>query len=453
MVFSSLTFLCFFLPLTLGVYYLLPKRARNGVLLAASLVFYAWGEPKYVLLMVLSIGAKYVFGRLIGKEGSRSRFWLAVSVIFDLGMLCLFKYTDLLIATFNDLTGGRLEPLGLALPIGISFYTFQAMSYTVDVWRGKVAPQRNLLDFGAYIAMFPQLIAGPIVRYSEVERQLKERSVTAEDFAAGLCRFAAGLGKKVLLANQLGKLWQTASSGTPSALLAWLGALAFSLQIYFDFSGYSDMAIGLGALFGFRFPENFRHPYEADSVTEFWRRWHITLSTWFREYLYIPLGGNRRGLKRQLLNLGIVWALTGLWHGAGWNFLAWGLAWFVLLALEKLFLLKLMKKLPGLLRHTLTLTAVLLCWVLFACEPSALGPYLGAMFGSNGAAGGMDLFWLLHYGILLLVSAVGCTSLVSRLSRRLKAFWPKAVGSLAVLAVSLAFLIGDSYNPFLYFRF
>ena len=221
MVFSSLTFLCFFLPLTLGVYYLLPKRARNGVLLAASLVFYAWGEPKYVLLMVLSIGANYVFGRLIGKEGSRSRFWLAVSVIFDLGMLCLFKYTDLLIATFNDLTGGRLEPLGLALPIGISFYTFQAMSYTVDVWRGKVAPQRNLLDFGAYIAMFPQLIAGPIVRYSEVERQLKERSVTAEDFAAGLCRFAAGLGKKVLLANQLGKLWQTASSGTPSA--CWPG--------------------------------------------------------------------------------------------------------------------------------------------------------------------------------------------------------------------------------------
>ena len=452
MVFSSLTFLCVFLPLTLGVYYVCPRRGRNTVLLIASLVFYAWGEPKYVVLMVLSILANYVFGRLIA-AGRRPRLWLVVSVVFNLGMLGLFKYADLLIRTFNAVTGGEISLLGLALPIGISFYTFQAMSYTIDVYRGKVAAQKNVLNFGAYIAMFPQLIAGPIVRYSDVEDRLAERHTTPEDFAQGLCRFSVGLAKKVLLANQLGALWELSSSGTPSALMAWLGALAFGLQIYFDFSGYSDMAIGLGALFGFRFPENFRHPYAAKSVTEFWRRWHITLSTWFKEYLYIPLGGNRKGLARQLLNLLIVWALTGLWHGADWNFLLWGLYYFVLLMLEKLFLLRVWDRLPGFIPRVFTLLAVLLGWVLFACESKALPGYCAALFGANGASSGMDLYYLAKYSVLLAAGILGASGLPARLAGRVKSFPVRAAVSLVLLAVSMMILIGDTYNPFLYFRF
>ena len=452
MVFSSLTFLCVFLPLTLGVYYLCPRRGRNAVLLIASLVFYAWGEPKYAALMVLSILANYGFGLLIG-ECRGKRLWLVASVIFNLGMLGLFKYADLLLRTWNALTGGHVELLGLALPIGISFYTFQAMSYTIDVYRGKVAVQKDPLSFGAYIAMFPQLIAGPIVRYSEVEARLRKRGTSAEEFAGGLCRFSVGLAKKVLLANQLGALWELASAGRPSALMAWLGALAFTLQIYFDFSGYSDMAIGLGALFGFQFPENFRHPYAAKSVTDFWRRWHITLSTWFREYLYIPLGGNRRGKVRQLVNLGIVWALTGLWHGADWNFLAWGLYYFVLLTLEKLVLLRIWDRLPGFVSRCFTLLAVVLGWVLFACESRALPAYLAALFGANGGVGGMDLYYLAKYAVLLAVGALGASGLPARLAEKRPDFLPRAAVSLLLLGASLSVLIGDTYNPFLYFRF
>lgn len=452
MVFSSLTFLCVFLPLTLGIYYLCPRRGRNTVLLLASLIFYAWGEPKYVLLMVLSILTNYGFGLLIANR-RRKRLWLTVSVIFNLGMLGLFKYADLLLRTWNGLTGNRLELLGLALPIGISFYTFQAMSYTIDVYRGKVAAQRNLLNFGAYIAMFPQLIAGPIVRYSDVEAQLQARRTSGEEFAGGLCRFSVGLAKKVLLANQLGGLWELASGGEPSALMAWLGALAFTLQIYFDFSGYSDMAIGLGALFGFRFPENFRHPYAAKTVTEFWRRWHITLSTWFREYLYIPLGGNRKGRGRQLLNLAVVWALTGLWHGADWNFLAWGLYYFLLLTLEKLVLLRAWERLPGVVSRLFTLLAVTLGWVLFACESRQLPAYCGALFGANGGLARMDLYYLSKYAVLLILGAIGASGLPARWANRLRAFWPRAAVSLLLLAASMAILIGDTYNPFLYFRF
>ena len=451
MVFSSLTFLCVFLPLTLGAYYLCPRRGRNAVLLAASLAFYAWGEPKYVLLMVLSITANYLFGRLIA--AGRKKLWLTVSLVFDLGLLCVFKYTCLLLDTFHALTGAQIDLPRLALPIGISFYTFQAMSYTIDVYRGTVAVQKNLADFGAYISMFPQLIAGPIVRYADVERELRERRVDAEAFAGGLCRFSVGLAKKVLLANQFGALWETASAGAPSAMMAWLGALAFTFQIYFDFSGYSDMAIGLGALFGFHFPENFRHPYESTSVTEFWRRWHISLGTWFREYLYIPLGGNRRGTARQLLNLLIVWSLTGLWHGAGWNFLLWGVYYFILLALEKLFLLKHLEKLPAFVRHLYTLLAVVLGWVLFACDGAALGVYVRALAGANGARGGMDVYYLLKYAPLLLIAAVGSTSLPQRLAAKVKPFWPRALGALVLLALSAVLLIGESYNPFLYFRF
>ena len=453
MVFSSLTFLCLFLPLTLGLYYLCPRRGRNAVLLAASLVFYAWGEPKYVLLMVLSIAANYGFGLLLGRGDRLRRLWLILGVAFNLAMLGLFKYADLLLRTWNGLTAGNLPLLQLALPIGISFYTFQAMSYIIDVYRGKAKAQKNPVDFGAYIAMFPQLIAGPIVRYTDVADRLRDRQVTPEAFAGGLLRFSVGLGKKVLLANQLGTLWALASQGSPAALLAWLGALAFTLQIYFDFSGYSDMAIGLGAMLGFSFPENFRYPYTAKSVTEFWRRWHISLSTWFREYLYIPLGGNRRGPARQLLNLGIVWALTGLWHGADWNFLLWGLYYFLLLALEKLFLLRRLERLPAIFGRLYTLLAVVLGWVLFACGTEALPGYLGALFGKNGLAGTLDLYYLGKYACLLLLGALASTELPRRLWDRIGPFWPRALGSLALLGLSLAFLIAESYNPFLYFRF
>ena len=453
MVFSSLTFLCLFLPLTLGLYYLCPRRGRNAVLLAASLVFYAWGEPKYVLLMVLSIAANYGFGLLLGRGDRLRRLWLILGVAFNLAMLGLLKYADLLLRTWNGLTAGNLPLLQLALPIGISFYTFQAMSYIIDVYRGKARAQKNPVDFGAYIAMFPQLIAGPIVRYTDVADRLRDRQVTPEAFAGGLLRFSVGLGKKVLLANQLGTLWALAFQGSPAALLAWLGALAFTLQIYFDFSGYSDMAIGLGAMLGFSFPENFRYPYTAKSVTEFWRRWHISLSTWFREYLYIPLGGNRRGSARQLLNLGIVWALTGLWHGADWNFLLWGLYYFLLLALEKLFLLRRLERLPAIFGRLYTLLAVVLGWVLFACGTEALPGYLGALFGKNGLAGTLDLYYLGKYACLLLLGALASTELPRRLWDRIGPFWPQALGSLALLGLSLAFLIAESYNPFLYFRF
>lgn len=330
MVFSSTIFLCIFLPLVLLGYYICPKKGRNLFLLIASLVFYAWGEPKYVFLMIFSIIANYVFGLLMEKYRQSSRrlkLMLVLSVVIDVGLLCVFKYTDFIISNINAAFGANFDLLKLALPIGISFYTFQAMSYTIDVYRGDVKVQRNIIDFGMYITMFPQLIAGPIVRYADVEEQLHERRVTAQDFSEGAMRFVVGLGKKVLLANQIGALWSEiyALGGSSSALMAWLGAIAFTFQIYFDFSGYSDMAIGLGRMFGFKFPENFRYPYQSVSITDFWRRWHITLSTWFREYLYIPLGGNRRGFARQALNLLIVWTLTGFWHGAGWNFVLWGL--------------------------------------------------------------------------------------------------------------------------------
>ena len=452
MIFSSLTFLCLFLPITLGLYYLAPGKLKNTVLLITSLVFYAWGEPKHAALMVLSILINYALGLLI--SGASKKLWLVLSVLFNVGMLSVFKYTDLIIETVNELFGSRIDPVRLALPIGISFYTFQALSYTIDVYRKKVPVQRNLLDFGAYIAMFPQLIAGPIVRYADVSAQLKERTVSSEDFTIGLMRFITGLAKKVLLANQLGQLWDIASEcAQPSALLSWMGAAAFTLQIYFDFSGYSDMAIGLGRLFGFQFPENFNDPYTSSSVTDFWRRWHITLGTWFREYLYIPLGGNRKGLLRQLLNLAIVWALTGLWHGADWNFLLWGLYYFALLALEKLFLLRMYQKLPALIGRTLTLGAVLFGWILFACSTASLPAFLGALFGKNGAAAKMDVYYLLKYAVVASIAVFCCTKLPRKLAKKIHAFWPKALGCLLLLAVCISVLIGDSYNPFLYFRF
>lgn len=466
MVFSSTIFLCVYLPLVLLGYYICPKKGRNLFLLIVSLVFYAWGEPKYVFLMIFSILVNYIFGRLMDKNRGRQKrmkLLLVLSVVIDLGLLSVFKYTDFIITNVNAIFGSSFDLLNIALPIGISFYTFQAMSYTIDVYRNDVRVQKNLIDFGMYITMFPQLIAGPIVRYADVQDQLAERSVTTADFSEGVMRFVVGLGKKVLLANQMGAVWSDiyALGGDVSALMAWTGAIAYTFQIYFDFSGYSDMAIGLGRMFGFKFPENFRYPYQSVSITDFWRRWHITLSTWFKEYLYIPLGGNRRGLARQALNLLIVWSLTGFWHGAGWNFVMWGLYYFVILFIEKLFLLKALDKLPKFFRHVYALLLIIIGWVIFASDDvSVLLPFLGSMFGANGAVGGMDVYTLLTKAALLIICCVASTELPKRLflsatgaMNEKAAFTIKSVLTIALLALSMILLIGDSYNPFLYFRF
>lgn len=466
MVFSSTIFLCVYLPLVLLGYYICPKKGRNLFLLIASLVFYAWGEPKYVFLMIFSILVNYIFGRLMDKNREnkkRLKLMLVLSVVIDLGLLSVFKYTDFIITNVNAIFGSSFDLLKIALPIGISFYTFQAMSYTIDVYRNDVRVQKNLIDFGMYITMFPQLIAGPIVRYADVQDQLAERSVTTADFSEGVMRFVVGLGKKVLLANQMGAVWSEiyALGGDVSALMAWTGAIAYTFQIYFDFSGYSDMAIGLGRMFGFKFPENFRYPYQSVSITDFWRRWHITLSTWFKEYLYIPLGGNRRGLTRQALNLLIVWSLTGFWHGAGWNFVLWGLYYFVILFIEKLFLLKALDKLPKFFRHVYALLLIIIGWVIFASDDvSVLLPFLGSMFGANGAIGGMDVYTLLTKAVLLIICCIASTELPKKLflsaagaMNEKAAFTLKSVLTIALLALSMILLIGDSYNPFLYFRF
>lgn len=466
MVFSSTIFLCVYLPLVLLGYYICPKKGRNLFLLIASLVFYAWGEPKYVFLMIFSILVNYIFGRLMDKNRGRQKrmkLLLVLSVVIDIGLLSVFKYTDFIITNVNAIFGSSFDLLNIALPIGISFYTFQAMSYTIDVYRNDVRVQKNLIDFGMYITMFPQLIAGPIVRYADVQDQLAERSVTTADFSEGVMRFVVGLGKKVLLANQMGAVWSEiyALGGDVSALMAWTGAIAYTFQIYFDFSGYSDMAIGLGRMFGFKFPENFRYPYQSVSITDFWRRWHITLSTWFKEYLYIPLGGNRCGLARQALNLLIVWSLTGFWHGAGWNFVMWGLYYFVILFIEKLFLLKALDKLPKLFRHVYALLLIVIGWVIFASDDvSVLLPYLGSMFGANGAIGGMDVYTLLTKAALLVICCIASTELPKKLflsaagaMNEKAAFTLKSVLMIALLALSMILLIGDSYNPFLYFRF
>lgn len=466
MVFSSTIFLCVYLPLVLLGYYICPKKGRNLFLLIVSLVFYAWGEPKYVFLMIFSILVNYIFGRLMDKNRGRQKrmkLLLVLSVVIDLGLLSVFKYTDFIITNVNAIFGSSFDLLNIALPIGISFYTFQAMSYTIDVYRNDVRVQKNLIDFGMYITMFPQLIAGPIVRYADVQDQLAERSVTTADFSEGIMRFVVGLGKKVLLANQMGAVWSEiyALGGDVSALMAWTGAIAYTFQIYFDFSGYSDMAIGLGRMFGFKFPENFRYPYQSVSITDFWRRWHITLSTWFKEYLYIPLGGNRCGLARQALNLLIVWSLTGFWHGAGWNFVMWGLYYFVILFIEKLFLLKALDKLPKLFRHVYALLLIVIGWVIFASDDvGVLLPYLGSMFGANGAIGGMDVYTLFTKAVLLIICCVASTELPKKLflsaagaMNEKAAFTLKSVLMIALLALSMILLIGDSYNPFLYFRF
>ncbi len=465
MLFSSLPFLYWFLPIVLAVYFAAPKRLKNAVLLLASLVFYAWGEPKYVVLMAASILLAWGFGLAVGKAKSTGakKLLTGVSCALSLSFLLVFKYADFFLTSVQAVTGLPVPLLGLALPVGISFYTFQIVSYTVDVYRGDAAVQKNLISFGAYVTMFPQLIAGPIVRYTDVALRLDNRTHSVEGFCLGLQRFLIGLAKKVLLANAFGDLCTAfRDAQTQTVLFAWLYAIGFTLQIYFDFSGYSDMAIGLGRIFGFEFPENFRHPYCSRSVTEFWRRWHISLGSWFRDYVYIPLGGNRCKPARWLLNLAAVWLLTGLWHGAAWNFVLWGVFYGVLLMAEKLWLGKVLDRLPKVVSHLYLLLAVTLGFVLFNAQSMAqAGSDLAGLFGSLPLYDAEALYYLRSYLVLLVVGVVGCTPLAGELVRRAEATKVgekllallRPVVLLALLLLCTAYLVDGSFNPFLYFRF
>ena len=455
MIFSSLLFLAYFLPLVLGIYYAIHPKLKNAVLLTASLIFYAWGEPLYIGLMVFSVIFNYLFGLVVKNRKSI----LALSVIVNLSGLFFFKYTDFFLNTANNIFGTDIPMLNLALPVGISFYTFQAMSYVIDVYRGDVEPQKNIISFGTYIALFPQLIAGPIVRYRTIDEQLNERSVTAEKVAKGIAVFVIGLGKKVLIANNIGKLWDSMYAASDiSVVSSWLGIIAFALQIYFDFSGYSDMAIGLGRMFGFEFEKNFNYPYISTSITDFWRRWHISLGTWFKEYVYIPMGGNRVSAPRKMFNIFTVWILTGFWHGAGFNFILLGLYYAVILILEKNVYGKLLEKLPKAFKLIYSWLLVLIGWVFFASETlSDAVRYLGSMIGigGNGFFDGVSLYAFTSYFVVLVVGIMGMLPLCKN---KLKPLWDKKpfviLGLLIIIYfLSVAYLADASYNPFLYFRF
>lgn len=469
MVFSSIIFLYLFLPAVLVLYFVVPAKAKNAVLFASSLFFYAWGERLLVLLFVASIAAGYVFALLINKFRGKglSKFFLIFSLAVDLGLLAYFKYTDFFISSFNSVFGSQIPLLNVALPIGISFYLFQLLSYELDVYWGKVEAQKNFINFATYVSMFPQLIAGPIVRYSDIEKQLVSRTHSFEKISGGISRFIIGFGKKVLIANALGELTAAfRSSGDLSVAYHWLYAIAFMLQIYFDFSAYSDMAIGLGKIFGFDFNENFDHPYTSKSITEFWRRWHISLGSWFRDYVYIPLGGNRKGFARQMLNIFVVWMLTGLWHGAAWNFVLWGIFYAVLLMAEKLFLKKWLEK-HSVFGHIYVLVAVLFGFVLFnATSLSRCVEDLKGMF----AFGKMDfvspefLYNLKSYALVLVFAVLGaggfCKKAVTGIKKLCVSEASKKVFAVAeivflgaILVLGTAYLVDGSFNPFLYFRF
>ena len=465
MLFSSIPFLYYFLPLVLAVYFLTPARFRNAVLLLASLIFYAWGEPKYVLLMLASILSGYGFGllqeRYRGQKGAKLVCGLSVAV--SLSFRLYFKYADFFLENFNAATGLGVPLLRIALPIGISFYTFQIISYTVDVYRGEPA-QKNLIHLAAYVAMFPQLIAGPIVRYSDIAQQLEHRSHSTALAAEGVRRFLIGLGKKILIANQLGELCSVfRASDEKSVLFYWLYAVAFALHIYFDFSGYSDMAIGLGKVFGFHFLENFNYPYISASITEFWRRWHMSLGTWFRDYVYIPLGGNRVGRARQLLNILVVWMLTGFWHGAAWNFVVWGLMFAVLLIMEKLWLLKPLSKCRPL-AHLYVVFFVVISFVIFNAENmgQALSD-IGGLFGAGGIplVSAEAVYCLRSFALVLILAVFGATPLLRNGLVRLSQYPTagKVLNALEpftlfiLLLVMTGYLVDGSFNPFLYFRF
>jgi len=457
MVFSSIPFLFFFLPIFLIIYYLVPFKLKNIVLLIFSLIFYAWGEPVYIVLMVFSSIVDYTNGRLIEKYPNKKKIFMIFSVIINLSLLGFFKYSGFLIDNINALLNLSIKPLNLSLPIGISFFTFQTMSYSIDVYRGKVKAEKNFLNFMTYVSMFPQLIAGPIVRYEDVANELSKREINWNSFKDGLFRFLHGLFKKVLIANSVGFLFTTITNmdySNISVLTAWLAIIAFSLQIYFDFSGYSDMAIGMGKMLGFNYLENFNYPFIAKSITDFWRRWHMSLSIWFKDYVYIPLGGNR---KHQLRNILVVWALTGFWHGASWNFILWGLYFGILLIIEKYVLKKYIDKLPNLFKHLITLFLVVVSFYIFAFDNTNLLLSFGKiLFGISGNSfiDSNFIFYITNYLIILIVACILSTPIYKIIKERIEKRWIiMSIVYIVLFIVTVATLVGDTYNPFLYFRF
>ncbi len=472
MVFSSLSFLFAFLPIVIFIYFIAPKSLRNLVLFLMSLIFYAWGEPIYIVIMLFSTIVDYTHGLLISwlkKKGDikKAKLVLLSAMVINLSLLVFFKYSYFIVSNINWIFSVDIPLLKLALPIGISFYTFQTMSYTIDVYRGEAKAQKNIISFGAYVALFPQLIAGPIVQYKTIADQLNHRKENIEDFSYGVQRFMIGLFKKVLLANNIGYLWNQINImdvTTIPTLTAWIGIVAFAFQIYFDFSGYSDMAIGLGHMFGFSFLENFNYPYMSKSITEFWRRWHISLGTWFKEYVYIPLGGNKKGFKKQVINILVVWLLTGIWHGASWNFVIWGLYFGGLLIIEKFVLLKWLKKLPAFISHIYTLLLVLFSWVIFAFEDlSKVIHYFKAMFGLSGTGfiNSESIYLLYTNFLLLIILIIASTDLPKKLAQK----WlikieghtfaiqcVKNIIFIVIFILSVSYIVDASFNPFLYFR-
>lgn len=464
MVFSSLVFMFAYLPITLLAYYLVPRQGRNIFLFIVNLIFYGWGEPRLVLLMVFNIFFNYIGGWLVDKyraDAKKKKLFLILTCVLDIGILAVFKYTGMITETLNMLPFLNIPELQISLPIGISFYTFQTMSYVIDVYRDDAPVSKNFINFGTYVALFPQLIAGPIVRYRDVAEQLVNRRETLEMFTRGVKLFMVGLAKKVIIANTMGTLTTNifATTDENGVVGTWVGMIAYTFQIYFDFSGYSDMACGLGNMMGFEFLKNFNYPYIAKSITDFWRRWHISLSTWFKEYVYIPLGGNRKGVKRQILNLLIVWGLTGLWHGAAYNFVLWGLYYGLLLILEKFVLKKFLDRLPSFVQHIYTLFIIIIGWGLFYfTDVGQLGEFMVDLFNfGNGICGDQAFNLIMSNLPMLIIAAVASTPLAAMLYNRFehtRFMWiPETLYCMGVLAVSTASLVNQSYNPFLYFRF
>lgn len=464
MVFSSLVFMFAYLPITLLAYYLVPRQGRNIFLFIVNLIFYGWGEPRLVLLMVFNIFFNYIGGWLVDKyraDAKKKKLFLILTCVLDIGILAVFKYTGMITETLNMLPFLNIPELQISLPIGISFYTFQTMSYVIDVYRDDAPVSKNFINFGTYVALFPQLIAGPIVRYRDVAEQLVNRRETLEMFTKGVKLFMVGLAKKVIIANTMGTLTTNifATTDENGVVGTWVGMIAYTFQIYFDFSGYSDMACGLGNMMGFEFLKNFNYPYIAKSITDFWRRWHISLSTWFKEYVYIPLGGNRKGVKRQILNLLIVWGLTGLWHGAAYNFVLWGLYYGFLLILEKFVLKKFLDRLLSFVQHIYTLFIIIIGWGLFYfTDVGQLGEFMVDLFNfGNGICGDQAFNLIMSNLPMLIIAAVASTPLATMLYTRFehrRFMWiPETLYCMGILAVSTASLVNQSYNPFLYFRF
>ena len=458
MIFSSILFIFRFLPIALILYYITPQKYKNLILTLLSLVFYSWGEGKYFLIMIASIIIDYTAGRRIYRyknEIKKKTIVLCISLLFNLGLLFFFKYFNFFIDNINNIFNLAIKGVKITLPLGISFYTFQTMSYSIDVYRGKIVPEKNIINFAAFVTLFPQLIAGPIVKYTDINKEISRRVITKDNVEVGIEKFILGLGRKVLIANNIGMLWTEVEGigfENISTPLAWLGIISFGLQIYFDFSGYSLMAIGLGKMLGFNFPENFNYPYISRSISEFWRRWHITLGSWFKEYVYIPLGGNRKGKVRVTFNLFIVWALTGLWHGASYNFLLWGLFFFLLISIEKLGLINFLNK-HRVFSHIYTIFLLLIGWTLFAITDfNGICEYLSKLFFySNGEEW---IYYLRNYGVSLIIAIIFSLPLVSMFYKKIENFkWIKTIILMGIFIISVAYLVDATYNPFLYFRF